>query len=241
MAIKPILFSTPMVQAIMEDRKTQTRRIKGLESKNEFPDAWNRKGDPRKTTNRFWDHTKEKNPNPIAVEFGFHHNDFPEGDIAYMKAKVKPGDILWVRETWVPTRFDYMDMLKRGITHFIKYKADNDFDPKKELVGRPWKPSIHMPKAACRIFLEVTNVRVERLQDISEVDAIAEGLERHSTAFKNYMVDLKDEFPIYNFHDPVNSFNSLWQSINGKDSWKSNPWVWVYDFKRTEKPANFLK
>mgnify|MGYP002795088639 FL=1 len=130
MTIKPILFSTPMVKAILDGRKTQTRRtLKGLEGET------------------------------CTV-----------ADIFKLK-KIYAGDILWVRETWFPTRFDYMDMLNRGIKHFVKYKADNDYDPKKDCVGRSWKPSIHMPKAACRIFLEVTNVKVEPLQVFLHVHA----------------------------------------------------------------------
>jgi hypothetical protein len=103
-----------------------------------------------------------------------------------------------------------------------------------------WKPSIFMPKKKCRIFLEITDVRVERLQDISEEDAIAEGIKKtwinddiKQCRFKNYINDGKGS------KSPIDSFNSLWVSINGKDSWKANPWVWVYEFKVVEKPKDF--
>ena len=95
-----------------------------------------------------------------------------------------------------------------------------------------------MPKKRARIFLEVTNVRVERLQDITEEDAIAEGIERVSIApfvhrFKNYLCNNK-------FIGPKESFKTLWMKINGIDSWKSNPWVWVYEFKQVHHPKDFL-
>ena len=90
----------------------------------------------------------------------------------------------------------------------------------KEKYGYKWKPSIFMPREACRIFLKVTNVRVERLQDISDHDVIAEGIVMEKTPFI----------------EPCNAFASLWESINGIGSWALNPWVWVYEFKQIEKP-----
>lgn len=94
-----------------------------------------------------------------------------------------------------------------------------------------------MPKAAARIFLEVVNVRCERLHDISESDAIAEGVYQHSdygsTGYRHYG---KPEEALTDI-DAVWSFETLWESINGKDSWKANPWVWVYEFKVIEKPS----
>lgn len=259
MAIKPILFSTPMVQAILEGRKTQTRRIQGLDSKNEFPDVWNRKGDPRQTKNRIWDSSKEKNPNPISIEFGFRHNEYPDGDVAYMKSRVKPGDILWVRETWCLTQpfgpEDYHFGYRMG--EHSSNKASEKYDYSSPNV---WKPSIHMPKEACRIFLEVTNVRVERLQDISEQDAIAEGIELTDDYWgadgsKNYMYGeekgFKHEFffadGLYGIEKTpsvngiISSFFTLIASLHSWELLQSNPWVWVYDFKRTEEPENFLK
>jgi len=198
MKIKPILFSTPMVQAILDGRKTQTRRI-------------------------VKDSMLQENENEFKEE------EFLKATI---KKPINKGDILWVRETWFPTRYDFKELLQSGITslskgNIIKYKADNDYDPIKDCVGRSWKPSIFMPKEACRIFLEVVDVRVERLQDISESDAIAEGINPTSG--------------VVSANHAKNCFQSLWQMINGTQSWHDNPWVWVYEFKQVEKPKNFLK
>lgn len=194
---KPILFSTPMVQAILAGRKTQTRRICKYQR--------NENGKYELTVN-----------NEISeLDYNLEGND---GN-PFIAEKHQIGDILWVREIfieWPKGEFQYK-ALAFG----------------EEL--RKWKPSIHMPKKACRIFLEVTNVRCERLHDISEADAIAEGVEQENKdkgiMYKNYL----KENSFYLFAEK--SFKSLWESINGKDSWQSNPWVWVYEFKKIEKPT----
>lgn len=143
------------------------------------------------------------------------------------------GNVLWVRETWFSTRFDCNELLACGVTSHIRYKADGNYDPKKDCVGRSWKPSIHMPKDAARIWLRIKDVRVERLQEISEIDAMREGIESvdHGAHWKNYVQD-----DISSFVCPSHSFESLWHSINGADSWNANPWVWVLEFERIEKP-----
>ena len=107
-----------------------------------------------------------------------------------------------------------------------------------------WKPSIYMPKKRARIFLEVTNVRVERLKDISEEDAISEGIDKKGDLYFNYVESegyFKKSFPKEYFYKeiPKVSFISLWAKINGIDSWIANPWVWVYEFKVVEKPKDF--
>lgn len=185
----PILFSTPMVHAILEGRKTQTRRV-----------------------------VKDK----------LLQNATPDDDIEFLLLtiiyKYKVGDVLWVRETftqWPKGEFQY----------FVDTALGNE-------LGK-WKPSIHMPKEACRIFLKIKSIRVERLQDISEEDAIAEGIvfKNHSEAgivYKNYLKE--NAFFFY----PVKSFCSLWESINGDKSWDKNPFVWVYEFEQIEKPLDFL-
>lgn len=144
------------------------------------------------------------------------------------KPKYEIGDILWVRET---------SHLHQLWNKFI-YKADND-SKFKLFVG--WKPSLFMPKEAARVFLKVTNVRCERLNDISERDAVAEGIKQtwisdspEENRYKNYFNDGHGSFL------PERSFQSLWDSINAKKyPWVSNPWVWVYEFERIEKPADF--
>lgn len=130
-----------------------------------------------------------------------------------------PGDILWVRESFTFNPIGKTDYL---------YKADS-------LVPKfiKWKPSIHMPKEACRLFLKVTNVRVERLLEISEEDARKEGVKHLIPRWKDYT---NEKGFCYN---AFSSFKTLWIKINGIESYTSNPWVWVIEFERIEKPDNF--
>ena len=219
----PILFSTPMVQAILEGRKLMTRRTKGLEEINKNPNLY------RYTTSDY------------RIEKLIHNFDMLNEDCnrleKYVSAKCpygKVGDVLWVRETFVPDYFD---------NHSYGYKADWN-DVAAELMPEPkWKPSLFMPKAACRIFLEITDVRVERLRDITSEDAIKEGIERKSSlewAYKLYGNQKVNIFnSLINWGTAIESFYTLWQSINGKESWDKNPWVWVISFKRIEKPIDF--
>ena len=129
------------------------------------------------------------------------------------------GDILWVRESFTFNQIGKTDYL---------YKADS-LTPK----FIKWKPSIHMPKEACRLFLKITNVRAERLLDISEEDARNEGVEHLIPRWKDYT---NDKGFCYN---AWSSFKTLWIKINGIESYTSNPWVWVIEFERIEKPENF--
>lgn len=166
------------------------------------------------------DQTRRLIKDPYIVErlaSGDHDRTYIEKNVPY-----KIGDILWVRETF------WFDILAQE----YEYKADEK--PYMKLFTG-WKPSIHMPKEAARIFLKVKNVRWQRIQDISETDAIAEGVKLYDTnRYKDYE-DLNNSF----LHARI-SFASLWESINGKNSWQKNPYVWVYDFEQVEKPADFL-
>lgn len=241
MKIRPILFSTPMVQAIINLLKNQTRRIIKIPVDYTFKTI--------STTRRLWDNSKEPNPNPIKSEAVFIDTT---GKEVRIKSKIQPGDILWVRETFVPI---YINEEFEGSRVEFAYKASLDLAVEKYgkvkngrgqrfIDSFKWKPSIFMPKDACRLFLECTNVRVERLQDISEKDAIAEGITEYAYGYwKNYISLFAGGRPKTNvdFISPCDSFESLWESINGKESWESNPWVWVYDFKVTKAPVNFLK
>ncbi|WP_421811731.1 hypothetical protein [Flagellimonas sp.] len=227
MKTRPILFSTYMVKAILDGRKTQTRRI----IKPQPTDIWiedcrNQSSDlsmfDKKGRQIFWIENSVKN-----------------GEV---KPKAKPCDVLWVRETWTENGLGY-----------YRYKADGWKDGKgpftsmavPERFRNKWKPSIHMPKEASRLFLKVINVRVERLQDISPKDAIAEGIlpitahndSNRILGWHDYMVNPKDGFNTY--FDPRESFFSLWESIHGKESLEYNPWVWVYDFERIERVEVF--
>lgn len=199
--IKPILFGAPMVQAILESRKTQTRRLIKPQPELTETSGFNTKG--------------------AAYGLGFSRKETDHNFISCV-SKIQKGYILWVRET-------FADCINGHNEQYYTYKADGYY----EKPDWKWKPSIFMPKAACRIFLEVTNVRVERLQDISEKDAENEGILKDSNGWKcythrNFIAEKAKE-----------SFETLWHSINGKDSWEENPWVWVYDFKVIEKPSNF--
>jgi len=132
---------------------------------------------------------------------------------------------IWVRETWHPKRHNF----PIGFPYEYKATSEQDLTPTNE----KWKPSIHMPREAARIFLEVTNVRVERLQDITEQDAISEGIEFKE--WKNgFMVNkgykIYGEKATYD-ESPIVSYRSLWENINGPSSWEKNPFVWVIEFK----------
>lgn len=225
---KPILFSTPNVQAILEGRKTQTRRLQGLDMINISPDDYR------------YDGTSNYEEQPQYYEHYFEKIDIhgkPTEKYTKVKAKVKPGDVLWVRETFesVPIETESVLSNKTNVEYVFKYKADyvNSFNA--------WKPSIFMPKKACRIFLKVTNVSVERLQDITEENAKKEGIKEIHVAdskvsiYQNYLIKEKRGTT-----NPIHSFETLWQSINGKESWKKNPWIWVYEFEMTDRPKNFI-
>lgn len=206
--IKPILFSTPMVQAILEGRKTQTRRIVKFKTAGA-------------------NHTANYERAMISDSGDVFRFFQEENWLGWFdeKPKYNTGDILWVRETW-----------RKDLYNIYDHKADYT----ERIISHPsnkgiWKPSIHMPKAAARIFLEVTNVRVERLFDISEKDAIAEGIIviEPEEAYNSY------DKGVGSYATARGSFFSLWTSINGQASLDANPWVWVYEFKRIGKPANF--
>lgn len=160
----------------------------------------------------------------------------------------KPGDVLWVRETWAVA----------GAR--IRYKADANWTDEEKDLGETaqWKPSIHMPKSACRIFLQVKSVRVERLQDISEKDILSEGVrvpvsnkstENNRVVFelgvKNKAIDFLPKGTMSGIVKPTSKdflfafWAELWCNINGRESWEENPWVWVVEFERIEKPENF--
>lgn len=199
---RPILFSTPMVKAILDGRKTQTRRI-----------------------------VKDKNLQE-------NKNEYKEEEflLATIKSKINKDDILWARETFAFAPLDLESKKHYPELSDYIYKATFNSTTIK------WKPSIFMPKSACRIFLKVTNVRVERLQNISEQDAIAEGITEYAYGYwRNYESSFSGGRPKtgVDYRKPIESFRSLWQSINGKESWKGNPWVWVYDFELIERPLGF--
>lgn len=199
-----ILFSAPMIRAILDGRKTQTRRV----VKHQFGHLNN---EPWYPTGRV---VSDLQTQPGSF-MEFRHRQQDEPGYSGSKASTlvacpygTPGDRLWVRET-----FHTVD----GERAF--YRADYNHNPKGDKEhGIVWTPSIHMPRWASRITLKVTDVRVERLQDISEKDAWAEGCE----GFDDDVSGGKSGYCEY---------AELWESINGKGSWEANPWVWVVEFR----------
>ena len=208
----PIIMSQPMMKAYLDGRKTQTRRLKGLEMINKNPDDWTFVG--------FGTNPDKESDKRMYAYFKTGYDTWmyilcPYGYI---------GDILWVRETFCPVTIGYA------------YKADGVYIESPAWI---WKPSIFMPKEACRIRLLITNVKVERLQEISKKDAIAEGIEKRNiyniNAFRIYgspKLDNGQELQSYD-ENPINSYWSLWDSINGKvNDWLSNPFIFVYEFEK---------
>lgn len=191
---KPILFNTEMVKALLDGRKTVTRR--------------HLKGDAR-------EHIQIDVDNSVIGVY-----DMFEGTVRPVLdyAPYRTGDILYVRETWAEVP-DLFGEFPQPI-----YKADIKDDHDYDLLGEvKWRPSIHMPKEASRIFLRVTAVSVERLQNITEEQAAKEGCIGPETS----------DLPV------LHAFVDLWNSTLKKDSdctWMHNPWVWVIEFERCEKP-----
>lgn len=208
--IKPILFNTEMVKAILDGRKRCTRRIvKGyIPPDGEFG------------------YTAFTPQNAISCR-GTFETSYPRYGEKFFKLPCQKGDVLYVRETW----HKYTKRVGNGeschLAEFYGYKASV---ANSEDANEPWKPSIHMPKEAARIWLKVTNVRVERLQDITDKDAEREGAQPDNPF--DYDVD---KWPNLEY------FKEIWNSTIKKSyidsyGWQANPWVWVIDFERCERP-----
>ncbi len=223
----PILFSTPMVQALLEGRKTMTRReadVPNHEHMGRKIMDWGLSKHPWKDDEGQWWYNVQSTVDSY--------------NRLKLKCKWQPGDVLWVRESFIhlPPEYDFaLSSLYPYAEGGTFYKADKGHEG-----PGPWKPSIHMPKSLCRIFLEVTDVRVERLLDISEEDAKAEGAERG--ILRDGPNTEKGEFHLEynNMSGHKDGFQFIWQMINGKENWNLNPWVWVISFKQISKPENFI-
>jgi hypothetical protein len=201
MRSRPILFSAPMVRALLAGTKTQTRRVVKARADKDMG--------PRCVLQ----------PHEIAGEVnGGNYRNSVHGE---------PGDRLWVRETWaVPHRYDHL-----GPSNIPPLDVRTHYAASEERGGLRWRPSIHMCRWASRITLEVTGVRVERLQDISQADALAEGIvQTHG----GYGLPAGEHF---HAADQRESYLSLWEAINGTGSVQANPWVWVLEFRRLEGAA----
>jgi hypothetical protein len=196
-----ILFSAPMVRALLDGSKTQTRRVvKDLPS---------------------WEITE------ICLDAGGTGKWMPNGPAPSGRGMAaghwracpygQPGDRLWVRETFSDIYGAGGDERRR--MEEVMYRADGETDP--YVIGYRWTPSIHMPRWASRILLEITGVRVERLRDIGIEDIEAEGVVTSDEAIMEHGCRAR-----------VLDWQRLWESINGAGSWDANPWVWVVEFKR---------
>ena len=207
MSMKPILFNTDMVKAILDGRKSCTRRIVK----------------PQQLVGLLPDKCKNGVPEEFLKEKKFMFKPYCDmTDIELIMTSYKkpyqPGDILYVRETFI-----------QAAAHTFWYKADGKSWMSKDLL---WKPSIHMPKEAARIWLKVTNVRVERLQEITVENALAEGVDKY--------IRLNGEIEE---NAIITSFIGIWNSTIKKSNldfygWDANPWVWVIEFERCEKPED---
>lgn len=231
MKARPILFSGPMVRALLDGRKTQTRRVvkpqpssrygdmpadaKALMPCKEHPDLWCIQSFAAGVTQYM-----KAVPFSSADGIEYFRERCPYG---------KPGDLLWVRESWRPWNHEelWYCVNYRADDACLKPKISDENEGGKFEFGcdqaergekTSWRPSIHMPRWASRLTLEITGVRVEKLQDISEVDAVAEGY------------PLEFEKMGRPAPDPRYWYTSAWETINGPMSWVENPWVWVIEF-----------
>jgi hypothetical protein len=193
---RPILFSAPMVRAILDGRKTQTRRVLKF---------------PRFIVNALDQEELVEALNKAKTKAVVERGPCDGVKNRYSCPYGQPGDRLWVREAW-STHAIFDPLPPRDITaRSVHYWADGDAQTGKR------RPGMFLPRWASRITLEVTGVRVERLRDISEKDAEAEGCPLDRLLARDW-------------------YSQLWESINGPGSWDANPWVWVVAFKRIEAP-----
>ena len=199
--VLPILFNTEMVRAILDGRKTCTRRLVKTRRKDACGFYVTRKTDDSFAGIYEYDENESMFDNPLEPPY-------------------QPGDILYVRETW-----------KKALNGYYYYESwqKNDIADITK-----WKPSIHMPKEAARIWLKVTDVRVERLQEMDWREALDEGVNTQFPRDKETGEYIFDENPIDDFIDLWNS--TIKKSDLDRYGWNANPWVWVIEFERCEKP-----
>jgi hypothetical protein len=218
---KPILFSAPMVRAILEGRKTQTRRAMNPQPSDEFHPHVGR-------YHRTMIDGRSGEAYPSEEQY-FGVSDERED---YVCKFGEPSDRLWVKETFRAEELDIDSFAGTAGTDGIRFAADGKFQAIENTEAAAekwcaayangkwqdhWRPSIFMPRWASRITLEIVSVRVERLQDISIEDAIAEGYPADAEA---------------NGVSPMEWYCAVWSAINGLESWEKNPWVWVIEFKK---------
>jgi hypothetical protein len=228
MAERPIIFSAEMVRAILAGRKTQTRRIVKPDVAEAIQFLGGGVDDAPATADSFyieWITPEDDDGKPQPEQWCLYSMEYPEeGCCPLGKAYGRPGDLLWVREA---CRAEKLESGSDG----VRYLADGALDQieNSQDAAEQWLalhryrdkegatvPPIHMPRWASRITLAVGKTRIERLQDISSTDALAEGIEACSAAETGCK----------------GAYRDLWDSINGAGSWDANPWVWVVEFQR---------
>ena len=220
---RPILFSAPMVRALLASTKTQTRRVVKVPHNNPLGK---------------WEPTTFGGPNGGLTRKG---ETIPEHVAIWrtrtgetIGAKWVVGDRLWVRETWCHFPKDAPD----GMGENTYYRAHQNNESAVAIAtikrnGITWRPSIYMPRWVSRITLEITEVRVERLQDISFEDALAEGVADYRPLIEPECNDGETaDQCARRLQWPQREYRLLWESINGNGSWERNDWVWVVGFKR---------
>lgn len=263
---RPILFSAPMVQAILAGRKTQTRRIiKPQPKAHTFDFASLDAAYPDKPWCwlSYW--LDEKGEKLSSDEAGKLHGGWPDCSAQFACPYGQPGDRLWVRETWRPYSWrpnqltlqlaadgkiidvelpdtnaaeNWLDRIcEQSSNEFSKAECDQDGDGNFSWDGESnnpikWHPSIFMPRWASRLTLEITEVRVQRLQEISEVDAQAEGAKGGCT---NCGEEPCSHDCFIHMPDYREGFANIWMGINGEQSWYANPWTWALTFKVIEE------
>jgi hypothetical protein len=249
----PILFSAPMVRALMNGSKTVTRRQVKVQP---FDLSWSRRD------HRF-EYTAGRAANGDEIDGLYAYSTRSGGEWSAKCPYGQPGDRLWVRETWGVISHDFdehanmidwtpdrpatpireMPFGRGYYSGHVIYRADGEATWAGDDDGGGddrscWKPSIHMPRIASRILLEITDVRIERLQagegeTASESRYVAEGINRiHHGNGEYYFHSFKYEAGPGNWIDPFDAWRELWVSINGAEAWNTNPWVWVVEFKR---------
>ncbi|WP_312112024.1 hypothetical protein [Pantoea septica] len=237
MTERPIIFNADMVRAVLNGSKTQTRRViqsaaKNMQARGHEVISHRAPGD------KWYGDYVYSMRDRSGVWQDFTNEQFlakcPFGAV---------GDRLWVRETFAtlePGSYEPVTPCD-GYAQVVRYAAsDRLANSDRDVRGFNWRPSIHMPRWASRITLEITGVRVERLQDISHRDACREGLFREEYNWR------ENEFPLDDiayrtsptaktrFSCPKQCFQELWESIYKPESWQANPWVWVIEFRRVE-------
>lgn len=235
-----MIFNSEMVRAILDGRKKQTRRIMKVQPKPcnhaNWPDY---SPDPQwKSYPGGWCCAVCANGTTIDHRHHTKGITCPYGTV---------GDRIWVRETFQGPLFDYEQMesyiedsSKFQKPEFCQYAADGKPAPEyydaDDNLRHGWRPSIHMPRWASRILLEITNIGIQRIHSISQNDAAREGLMRLPVTGR-YCINQGDQYFGGASHDAREVFSWLWKSIYGEESWNANPWVWVIEFKRVEGGA----